>query len=93
MHVYRVELTPAADRQLSKLRGAAREMLAAAIVALASNPRPAGCKKLRGAGDLWRIRVRDYRIVYRIAKERLLVTVVKLGRRKDVYRGLASDVE
>lgn len=83
---YRVVLTPAADRQLAKLPGHDREMIAAALVTLASNPRPAGGTKLSGATDLWRVRVRDYRIVYTIADRRLIVTVVKIGHRKDVYR-------
>jgi len=84
--VYRVEFTPAAARQLGKLQGQAREMVAAAIVTLGRNPRPAGCVKLSGPGDLWRVRVRNYRVVYRIEDDRLVVTVVKLGDRKDVYR-------
>lgn len=84
--VYRVELTPAAARQLAKLHRQAREMVAAAIVALAGNPRPAGCVKLSGPDDLWRVRVRNYRIVYRIEDDCLIVTVIKLGDRKDVYR-------
>jgi len=86
MTEYKVELTPAADRQLAKLKGPAREMVAAAIVTLAFNPRPVGCVKLSGADDLWRIRVRDFRIIYRILDDRLIVTVVKVGDRKDVYR-------
>jgi len=83
---YRVELTPAAARQLAKFDGQAREMVAAAIVTLGANPRPPGCVKLSGADDLWRLRVRDYRVIYRILDDRLIVTVVKIGDRKNVYR-------
>jgi mRNA interferase RelE/StbE len=86
MTAYRVVLTPAADRQLAKLPGQAREMVAAAIVTLASNPRPPGCVKLAGAADLWRVRVRDYRVIYTVVAGDLIVTVVKIGNRKDVYR-------
>jgi mRNA interferase RelE/StbE len=86
MSAYRVVLTPAADRQLAKLPREAREMVAAAIVTLVSNPRPPGAVKLAGAVDLWRIRVRDYRIIYTIVAGELIVTVVKVGNRKDVYR-------
>jgi mRNA interferase RelE/StbE len=64
----------------------AREMIAAALVALAGNPRPSGCVKLAGADDLWRIRVRQYRVVYQILDDQLIITVVKIGDRKDVYR-------
>jgi len=86
MAAYRVLLTPAADRQLAKLPRQAREMVAAAIVTLAANPRPPGAVKLAGAADLWRIRVRDYRIIYTAVSRELIVTVVKIGNRKDVYR-------
>jgi mRNA interferase RelE/StbE len=83
---YRVVFTPAADRQLGKLPQQAREMVAAAIVTLASNPRPPGAAKLAGTVDLWRIRVRNYRVIYTVVSRELIVTVVKIGDRKDVYR-------
>jgi mRNA interferase RelE/StbE len=86
MSAYRIVFTPAADRQLAKLPRPAREMVAAAIVTLASNPRPAGSAKLDGAADLWRIRVRDYRVIYTVRSGELVVTVVNIGNRKDVYR-------
>ena len=54
--------------------------------ALAANPRPKGVKKLSGPDDLYRIRVGDYRIVYQIHDDRLIVLVVRIGHRKDVYR-------
>ena len=54
--------------------------------ALAANPRPRGVKKLTGLDDLYRIRVADYRIVYQIQDDRLIVLVVRIGHRKDVYR-------
>jgi mRNA interferase RelE/StbE len=82
----RVVLTPAAERQLGKLSRQAREMIAAALVALGLNPRPAGCSKLSGADDLWRIRVRQYRVIYQIVDDQLIVVVVKVADRKDVYR-------
>ena len=86
MAVYRVVVTPAAERQLAKLPGLAREMVAAAFVALGANPRPAGCVKLSAADDLWRIRVRQYRVTYQILDAELIVTIVKVGDRQDVYR-------
>lgn len=86
MSWYEVVLTPAAERQVAKLRVADREMVAAALVALADNPRPTGCKKLHGIADLWRLRVGRFRVIYTIAEERLVVVVVKVGDRKDVYR-------
>jgi mRNA interferase RelE/StbE len=86
MNAYRVVLTPAADRQLAKVPREAREMVAAALVTLASNPRPPGAVKLADTLDLWRIRVRNYRVIYTVASAELIVTVVKIGDRKDVYR-------
>lgn len=61
-------------------------MLAAALVALADNARPTGCKKLHGPTDLWRLRVGRFRVIYSILDDRLVVIVVKVGDRKDVYR-------
>jgi mRNA interferase RelE/StbE len=61
-------------------------MIAAALVALAGNPRPPGCVKLAGAEDLWRIRVRQYRIIYQLLDDELLVVVVNIGDRNEVYR-------
>ena len=83
---YRVVLTPAAERQLAKLPRQARELVAAALATLGANPRPAGCVKLAGSDDLWRIRVRQYRVIYQILDAELIVTIVKVGDRKDVYR-------
>ena len=54
---------------------------------LAGDPRPRGCEKLAG-GEQYRVRQGDYRIVYSVEDERLIVWVVKVGYRRDVYRGL-----
>lgn len=86
MPAYSVEFTLAAERQFAKLSSTARSLVAAVVVALASNPRPHGCVKLAGADDLWRVCVQQYRIIYRVLDKRLVVTVVKIGDRKDVYR-------
>jgi mRNA interferase RelE/StbE len=85
--MHRILLRPAAQRFLRKLRDktlAAR--LVAAIRGLATDPRPPGCEKLVGVEDLYRIRVRDYRIIYQIQTAVLLVLVVKIGHRREVYR-------
>jgi mRNA interferase RelE/StbE len=86
MAAYRVVMTPAAERQLGRPPHEAREMIAAALVALGRNPRPPGCTKLAGAEDLWRIPIRRYRVVYQILDDQLIVVVVKIGDRKDVDR-------
>jgi mRNA interferase RelE/StbE len=83
---YQIVLTPAAARQFAKLPFQAREMIAAVLVALGLNRRPPGCVKLAGADDLRRVGVRQYRIICQIRDEQLIVTVVRIGDRKDVYR-------
>ena len=85
--IYRVLLRPSAQKFLRKLRDktlAAR--LVEAMRGLINNRRPPGCDKLAGQEDLYRIRVGDYRIVYQIQNEVLLVLVVKIGHRREVYR-------
>lgn len=83
---YRLELRPAARRDLKRLP---REMLAridAHILALADNPRPTGAEKLKGATDTYRIRVGDYRILYEIQDTVLIVFVIRIRHRREVYR-------
>ena len=87
---YRIELTPAANRELRKLPAEARRRVSRRIDGLASEPRPAGVEKLAGADGLYRVRVGDYRVVYTIADEVLIVVVVRIGHRRDVYRLLSS---
>jgi len=60
----------------------------AKIRALSANPRPSGCAKLQGPADLYRVRSGDHRIVYQIQDAQLLVLVVHVGDRKEVYRNL-----
>jgi mRNA interferase RelE/StbE len=85
--MYRVLLRPPAQRFLRKLRDKSLiARLVAAMRELADLPRPPGCDKLAGPEDLCRIRVGDYRIVYQIQDETLLILVVKIGHRREVYR-------
>jgi len=83
---YRVEFAPAADRQFRKLPAVAQKRLEPEIDALADDPRPPGFKKLKGMENLYRIQVGDYRVVYQIRDDALLVLVVRVRHRKDVYR-------
>lgn len=83
---YRVEVTPAAVRQMRKLDPMARRRVQAAVELLADEPRPSGAQKLAGAKGEWRVRTGDYRIVYEINDNILLVLVVALGHRRDIYR-------
>jgi mRNA interferase RelE/StbE len=79
-----VSLLPSAAKQLAKLDHSIRRRVADAIAALADGPRPPGCKKLVGL-DAWRIRVGDYRVVYQIEDDQLVVLVVRIGHRREVY--------
>lgn len=83
---YTVLVAPAARRDLKRIRGAARQRVAEKINELATNPRPHGSAKLEGPNDLYRVRVGDYRIVYQIEDDWLIVLVVRIGNRKDIYR-------
>lgn len=83
---YRVEFTPAATRQWRKLPHHALARLKPCIDALAKDPRPAGAEKLSGPEGFYRLRVGSYRLIYDIQDTALLVLMVKVGDRKDVYR-------
>jgi mRNA interferase RelE/StbE len=82
---YRVEVAPAALRQLRKLDPPARRRVQAAIELLADQPRPSGAKKLVGGEGELRVRTGDYRIVYEIHDDVLVVLVVAVGHRRDIY--------
>ena len=82
---YRIEVAPAAVRQLRKLDRVAQRRVQAAIELLASKPRPSGAKKLVGGDGEWRVRTGDYRIVYEIHDSVLLILVVAVGHRRDIY--------
>ena len=83
---YRIELSPAAVRQLRKLDRVAQRRVQAAIELLATEPRPGGAKKLVGGDGEWRVRTGDYRIVYEIRDGVLLILVVAVGHRRDIYQ-------
>jgi len=81
---YRIELRPAAARALRKLDPSIRHRLQGAIALLAREPRPPSARALQGRPGL-RVRVGDYRIIYTVADDVLLVVVVTVGHRRDVY--------
>jgi mRNA interferase RelE/StbE len=82
---YRIEVSRRAAKVVTGLDKPMRRRVLAAIEALAGNPRPPGCKKLAGSGG-WRIRIGDYRVVYEIHDQVLLVIVVDIGNRREIYR-------
>lgn len=81
---YEIEVRPAALRALKKIDRQDQRRIQGAIALLAADPRPPGAKALRGRDGL-RIRVGDYRIIYTIQDAKLLIVVVTLGHRRDVY--------
>ncbi len=83
---YQISVTTSAARQLRKLDPQARRRVQAAIELLANEPRPPAAKQLVGGGGEWRVRTGDYRIVYEIHDGKLLVLVVAVGHRRDIYR-------
>jgi mRNA interferase RelE/StbE len=82
---YRIEFAPLAHRQLRKLERVAQIRLLQRIETLSSNPRPSGVRKLTDEADLYRIRIGEYRITYQIRDRNLLILIVKIGHRREIY--------
>ena len=83
---YTIKFKPTAARQLAKLPKTIQVKIARKIDSLAIAPHPQGTVKLRGGDDLYRLRVGNYRIIYQVKNDQLLILVVKIGHRKEVYR-------
>lgn len=83
---HRVEIAPAASRQIRGLEKPAQAKILRVFHMLADNPRPPSCKKLAGEESLCRVRTGDYRIIYELRDASLLVLVVKVRHRRDIYR-------
>jgi mRNA interferase RelE/StbE len=83
---YQIEFSRQADKQLGDLEKELQLQVATAIAALSEEPRPSGSCKLKGAKDLYRLRIRDYRVVYQIQDKKMLVLIVKIKHRREVYR-------
>ncbi len=82
--LYKVTLKKRAIKALEKINEPYYSNIKKAIYSLADNPRPTGCKQLKGRNG-YRIRVADYRIIYDIFDDELIVDVIDLGHRKDIY--------
>ncbi len=85
MPSYRLEISRTAEQQLRKLPRREQERVVAAILPLASDPRPRGSRKLSGYEDVFRLRVGRYRVLYSVEQRRLVVIVLKIGHRREVY--------
>jgi mRNA interferase RelE/StbE len=87
---YRIEFTPRAERDFKSLDGSIRGRIKQRIDSLAENPYPSGIRKIEGEDDLYRLRVGDYRILYQVKEKILLVLIVGMGHRRDVYRRIGG---
>lgn len=83
---YRIEFLPSAVKELTALPQRRRQQIAKRIDALANDPRPPGVVPVEGRPGLLRLRSGDYRVLYRVDDAGSLVTVAKIGHRREVYR-------
>ena len=81
---YTITIKKKAMKSLEKVGAPYYENIKQAIYSLAENPRPEGCKKLKGRSG-YRIRIADYRVIYEISDNVLLIEVINIGHRKDIY--------
>lgn len=83
---YSVEIARSAEKVLLKLPKQAVVKIMKRIVNLSSEPYPPDCRKLSGEDNVFRIRVGNYRIIYEIFEKKVVIVVLKVGHRKDIYR-------
>ena len=82
---YQIVLAPSAARQLRKFNPDIRRRIQAVLELLAENPRPPAATQLVGGAGEWRVRTGDYRVIYEIDDGRLLILVLRMGHRREVY--------
>lgn len=84
--MYKISITKQALKELEHLPKKETQQISKAIDGLSNNPRPSGCKKLKGESEyMWRIRVGNYRVIYTIDDQVKIIDVRKIGHRKDIY--------
>ncbi|MGY5765172.1 type II toxin-antitoxin system RelE family toxin [Brachybacterium sp. DNPG3] len=83
---YSISYAPSAAKVIRKLDRSTARRLLEAIDGLAFDPRPPGCIQLKGGGGEFRIRVGDYRVVYDVQDDELVVLVLRVGHRREAYR-------
>ena len=86
MTEYKIQITATAERQLKRLSKTDQRRVVNVVAGLTDNPRPRGCRKLRGYDDVYRVRVGVLRVIYALEDNHLLILVLKVGHRKAVYR-------
>lgn len=83
--MFKVSITSSAERDLKRLDRPTKNRIVSAVLALASNPRPHGCLKVRSEEGTWRIRIGDWRVGYRIDDSGSEVLVIKVAHRREFY--------
>lgn len=83
---FEIEITRTAENKLRALPRQDQERLAKAMIGLAEDPCPRGSRKLSGYDDVYRIRVGRYRVIYSLSHTKLIILILKIGHRSDVYR-------
>lgn len=83
--IYSIVIEKSAQKALAKIIPSMQNRIIDAIRLLGDNPRPTGVKKLTGR-EAWRIRIGDYRVIYEIQDTQLVIYVITIGHRKEVYR-------
>ena len=86
MPEYSITFAQSARRELERLRANVVSRIFPKIEALARNPPPPGCRKLRGFENLWRIRIGDYRVIYQVFDDEMVVDIVAMRHRTQAYR-------
>jgi mRNA interferase RelE/StbE len=83
--MYKIEILSSADKSLKKINAKDRITIARAIDRLSENPTPHGYKKLQNS-EFYRIRIGDYRVIYQIQNNELIVVIIRIGHRKEIYK-------
>ena len=86
MASYRIEVSATAEKQIRKLSRGDQVPVLRTIKQLENEPYPRGCRKLRGYEDVFRVRVGTYRIIYSVESRHLLIIILKVAHKKDIYR-------
>jgi mRNA interferase RelE/StbE len=88
MASFRIEVSATAEKQIRSLGREDQVRALRTIRSLGTEPTPPGSRKIRGYDDVFRVRVGHYRVIYRVAGRRLLIIILKVGHRREIYRSL-----
>lgn len=85
MESYKIEWKSSAQKELRNLDKTVIPRLIEAVAALANNPYPVGCRKIVGSESSYRVRVGNYRIIYQVQNQELIIEIIKVGHRQSIY--------